>query len=558
MNAISRSAKFASLTLLLTFLADTAIAQPAEVWVDDDWFGCLPGQAVDGHVCGQDAFGSIQNGIDGVSENGAVNIAPGIYVENLFITKNGLSLRGSGAVITKVDGGSNGSVLSVNATLAGPYVSGLMLSNGSGNWIGGYTYGGAILVENGKLTLSDSVIASNQSSDGAGGIEARDSEIELYRNRFSDNSGWWGGAISLRRTEAVIAQNVIELSYCGYGGTVWLDDSSIAVLTNNQITRNPCYAPAIGIGPAATATIMNNTIADNGGPGIATGTYYTNGGTGFAEITNNIIWGNQQPLVNLTATYSDTDAADPGEGNISGDPAFIDRANGDFQVALFSPVIDAGTDIGVPAHDLVGIPRTADGDNDGIARTDIGAFEVMGPFCDVAPMYWAADFIETLSNSGITAGCGNDDYCPEQQVTRAQMAVFLERGMHGANYQPPPASGSLFLDVAATDFAAAFIEQLSADGITSGCGSGIYCPNDSVTRAQMAVFLLRARYGASYTPPEPTGVFNDVPVGSFADAWIEQLAAEGITSGCGNGNYCPDNPVTRAQMAVFLVRTFGL
>jgi hypothetical protein len=74
----------------------------------------------------------------------------------------------------------------------------------------------------------------------------------------------------------------------------------------------------------------------------------------------------------------------------------------------------------------------------------------------------------------------------------------------------------------------------------------------------MAVFLLRAKFGAAYVPPPPTGVFNDVPVGAFADRWIEQLAAEGITSGCGGGNYCPGDPVTRAQMAVFLVRTFEL
>jgi hypothetical protein len=53
-------------------------------------------------------------------------------------------------------------------------------------------------------------------------------------------------------------------------------------------------------------------------------------------------------------------------------------------------------------------------------------------------------------------------------------------------------------------------------------------------------------------------VFADVPPGSFADGWIEQLADEAITGGCGGGNYCPDDPVTRAQMAVFLVRTFGL
>ena len=58
--------------------------------------------------------------------------------------------------------------------------------------------------------------------------------------------------------------------------------------------------------------------------------------------------------------------------------------------------------------------------------------------------------------------------------------------------------------------------------------------------------------------PAATGVFNDVDLSYWAVHWIEQLAAEGITSGCGNGNYCPEDPVTRAQMAVFLVRTFGL
>ncbi len=143
-------------------------------------------------------------------------------------------------------------------------------------------------------------------------------------------------------------------------------------------------------------------------------------------------------------------------------------------------------------------------------------------------------------------------------MTRAQMAVFLERGMRGSGFSPPAATGNTFLDVGANDFAAAFIEQFFLDGITSGCGGNNYCPTDAVTRAQMAVFLLRAEHGAGFTPPPATGVFTDVPLGSFAVAWIEQLAAEGITSGCGGGNYCQNNPVTRAQMAVFLVRTFGL
>jgi hypothetical protein len=76
----------------------------------------------------------------------------------------------------------------------------------------------------------------------------------------------------------------------------------------------------------------------------------------------------------------------------------------------------------------------------------------------------------------------------------------------------------------------------------------------------MAVFLLKAKYGASYTPPAVgTGTgFGDVPPSYWAAAFIKQLVTEGITTGCGAGNYCPEAPVTRAQMAVFLVRIFNL
>ena len=75
----------------------------------------------------------------------------------------------------------------------------------------------------------------------------------------------------------------------------------------------------------------------------------------------------------------------------------------------------------------------------------------------------------------------------------------------------------------------------------------------------MAIFLLRGKYGSAYMPPAATGtIFSDVPIGSFAAAWIEQLARDGVTSGCGDGNYCPENSVTRAEMAIFLVRAFNL
>jgi LasA protease len=188
---------------------------------------------------------------------------------------------------------------------------------------------------------------------------------------------------------------------------------------------------------------------------------------------------------------------------------------------------------------------------------------IPGIFDDVPFDGFARAQIETIYNDGITGGCSALplSYCPETTVTRAQMAVFLERGIHGSSYNPPIVGGDTgFEDVLPDYWAAAWIKQLAVDGITGGCGSGKYCPEAPVTRAQMAVFLLRSKYGSSYSPPTVGGStgFTDVDTTYWAAAWIKQLVAEGITAGCGSDTYCPDAPVTRAQMAVFLVRTFNL
>lgn len=182
-------------------------------------------------------------------------------------------------------------------------------------------------------------------------------------------------------------------------------------------------------------------------------------------------------------------------------------------------------------------------------------------FVDVPAWHWAHASIETLYSQGITGGCSVEPlrYCPERAVTRDQMAVFLLRARHGGAYQPPAAASS-FADVPAGHWASAWIERLNAEGITGGCSSSprLYCPAAGVTRAQMAVFLLRATHGATYQPPPATGLFADVPGQYWAAAWIEQLAREGIAGGCSATpkNFCPEQPVTRAQMAAFLVRAF--
>jgi hypothetical protein len=199
--------------------------------------------------------------------------------------------------------------------------------------------------------------------------------------------------------------------------------------------------------------------------------------------------------------------------------------------------------------------------------TRIGAFKIPScratTFDDVSTFHFAYLWIEALAAEGITGGCSTTPplYCPDSAVTRGEMAVFLVRGIHGAAFVPPPATGTVFVDVPPIHPFARWIEQLFHDGITDGCGTSPprYCPGDSVTRAEMAVFLLRARHGAGFTPPAATGtVFGDVPASDPFAPWIEQLAAEGITAGCGGGNYCPTQVVTRAQMAIFLIRALDL
>lgn len=179
-------------------------------------------------------------------------------------------------------------------------------------------------------------------------------------------------------------------------------------------------------------------------------------------------------------------------------------------------------------------------------------------FLDVGQGHALHPFIEKLFRSGITAGCAAGLYCPDSPVLRSQMATFLLRGKYGSWYGPPPATGTRFTDVPASAFAAAFIEQLTREGITSGCSPTTYCPSASVLRSQMAVFLLRAEHGSGYVPPPATGIFDDVPVEHPFAPWIEQLYREGVTAGCGPDRFCPNDPVSRGQMAVFLSRTFGL
>jgi hypothetical protein len=118
-----------------------------------------------------------------------------------------------------------------------------------------------------------------------------------------------------------------------------------------------------------------------------------------------------------------------------------------------------------------------------------------------------------IFKNGITTGCGGNNFCPDQAVNRDQMAVFVLRGEHNSGYTPPGASGQLFTDVTTDTMFAGWMEQFYAEGIIDPCDHAplAYCPSLAVSRAEMAVLLLRAKHSSGYVPPNPTGVFSDVP-----------------------------------------------
>jgi IPT/TIG domain/S-layer homology domain len=114
-----------------------------------------------------------------------------------------------------------------------------------------------------------------------------------------------------------------------------------------------------------------------------------------------------------------------------------------------------------------------------------------------------------------------------------------------------------FLDVPQAHIFHDFVVTLVSNGITVGVGGGLYGVTQDTLRQQMAVFLLRAKYGLCFVPPPCTvPVFDDVPCSLIFAPWINELVAQGITGGCGGGtSYCPTAPVLRQQMAVLLLRT---
>lgn len=178
------------------------------------------------------------------------------------------------------------------------------------------------------------------------------------------------------------------------------------------------------------------------------------------------------------------------------------------------------------------------------------------PFSDVAGSDFYFEATNRMLRRSITTGCSSSplQYCPAQNVTRGQMAVFVVRSIVGGDSFSHPTT-PYFTDVSANHQFFKWIQKMRELGITSGCATDRYCPDDAVSRGQMAAFIIRMRMGGTATFAFPgTPFFNDVPGAHPFFGAIQKMRDTGITSGCAANRYCPDDPVTRGQMAIFLVR----
>jgi peptidoglycan/xylan/chitin deacetylase (PgdA/CDA1 family) len=221
------------------------------------------------------------------------------------------------------------------------------------------------------------------------------------------------------------------------------------------------------------------------------------------------------------------------------------------------PLAQEAHTLGARAFDLAG----------NFSETSITVTVDNTTFDDVPASHIFWRYVEALVAAGVTSGCSSSPalYCPDDAVSRDQMAKFLCKA---AGKTELFSAAPTFSDVPAGHPFYGWIQSLADAGSwggsapTSGCGAGRYCPSQAVTRAQMAKFLCIATGRAPFESATPA--FSDVPASHPFSGWIERLADPGSwggtppTSGCGGGRYCPNQTVSRGQMAKFLVLAFGM
>ena len=529
-----------------------------------------PRQCLSSDGCAVSVFGNRVYGWEGISGSGTIDYVVGVYDAN-----DGHRLYGSVPLRSQPFGVNQiGLLVAPDGTIYAP-----MSNNTPGDALVALEDTGTALVEKWRFPLGYVPLATYAvGPDGT--VYATSADSEVVRLDPSDgnvlNTSFpipWDAAAFFPRI-AVDARGRVFLSNSSVAlGALYAFDSNLRLRWMEPVPDTVSGGPAIGADGTVVVAGSGTTVRAYRTPFAADSPLAVDAHTNASTVSDGDgVFEPGETVLVEPSWENTTGAGAPATGTASnltgplGGSYSIDDPAADYGTIASRTTSNCGDATGVCERMTISAagPRPAlhwDAAFDEVLSAGGAAtwtLHLGDSFPDVARSDSFYRFVETILHNGVTAGCGGGLYCSSSPVTRAQMAVFLLRARWGSDFLPPSCAGA-FADVACPSPFADWIEELAAEQITAGCGGGNYCPDAAVTRAQMAVFLLKAEHGWRYAPPLCAGVFADVACpGGFAVDWIERLAAEGVTAGCGSGDYCPDSPNTRGQMAVFLTKAFSL
>jgi hypothetical protein len=481
-------------------------------------------------------------------------------------------------------------------------------------------HSGILIEEARAIRISGNEIFNNGYNDPKWGyshgiyIDVGAIDVEIHDNIVHDNPRGHGIQI---KSSANVYRNVVYNN--AIGGIYFGENGDHDVVGN--IYSNILYGNWFGIVQYSkgsgdkSLTIDNNSLYHNNrGQGSWTGEIMVENTITALMITNNIIYSHADREGNASYSIAPQSNANienncvytSGAGSlirydgdayswsswqilgydiqgINADPEYRNPAQADFHLQEGSPCIDAGLDVGLAQDfDRISIPQGL--------KPDIGAFEfssnvpptatptpisptptptntsLPSPFFEDMPTdhpYYS--YVRALFDNGYVTGCSTDPllYCPERNLNRAESAVFLERGIHGAQYDPADPTEEVFADVMLEAWYADWVHGLWEDGYTAGCGTEplIYCPDEEHTRAEGCVFYLRMMYGAEYEPPSSKGYFADVDENEWYAKWVDAAWEAGIAEPCETEpelRYCPEEGLSRAVAAYMMVKAKGI
>jgi photosystem II stability/assembly factor-like uncharacterized protein len=481
------------------------------------------------HVWKSTNAGASWTGLDGMAPNNL----PDIPVHCILVDPTNTSRLYVGTdlgVFSSTDGGANWAV--ENTGFANVITESLAINSGATKYLFAFTHGRGVW----RVSLS-----------GGGGNTAP-TISDITNQTINQNSNTGALAFTVGDAETPAA----SLMLSGSSSNTTLVPNANIVFGGSGANRTVTVTPAANQTGTATITV---TVTDGGGM-TATDTFLltvNSCGASLSKTAQNFA------ATGGTGSFTVTIAGGCQWTAVSNNPSFI---------TVTAP---AGTATGTGTVSFTVSGHTNTTSRNGSITVAGQTFTVRqgAQFLDVPVGTAFYEEIGKLSAAGVTQGCGGGNYCYSGNVTREQMAIFIERAL-GVFTPPAGPATPTFQDVpnsGATDVSHEFIEDFVARGITQGCAVGpprLYCPTANVTREQMAIFIERAL--GVFTPPAgpATPTFQDVPnsgATNFSYEFIEDFVARGITSGCAAGPprlFCPAAAVTRAQMAVFLVRAFGL